>query len=67
MFNLNNTDAAQICETFSQFSFTTWSLDSDDDDEYNRLEIKIVFIFFFYLNEELKLSSFLDDFLSVFI
>jgi len=30
-----------ICPTFNQFSFTTWSLDSDDDDEYNRLNESI--------------------------
>ena len=41
MLNWNLPETAQICETFSQFSFTTWSPDSNDDDEYNRLGYKL--------------------------
>ena len=34
---LPNIQHALICSTFNQFSFTTWTLDSDnEDDEYNR-------------------------------
>ena len=41
MLNWNLPETAQICETFSLFSFTTWSPDSNDDDEYNRLVYKL--------------------------
>ncbi|XP_023323672.1 condensin complex subunit 2 isoform X2 [Eurytemora carolleeae] len=41
MLNWNLPETAQICETFSLFSFTTWSPDSNDDDEYNRLNESI--------------------------
>ena len=41
MLNWNLPETAQICETFSLFSFTSWSPDSNDDDEYNRLVYKL--------------------------
>jgi len=41
MMPMPSLESMAICSTFSQFSFTTWSLDSDDDDEYNRLNESI--------------------------
>ena len=36
------TDTSQICPSFANFSFTTWSLEDDEnDDEYNRLNQSI--------------------------
>eukprot|EP00088_Acartia_fossae_P028317 TRINITY_DN2909_c0_g1_i2.p1 TRINITY_DN2909_c0_g1~~TRINITY_DN2909_c0_g1_i2.p1 ORF type:complete len:622 (+),score=241.23 TRINITY_DN2909_c0_g1_i2:267-1868(+) len=39
---LSTVDACQICPSFANFSFTTWSLEDDEnDDEYNRLNQSI--------------------------